>query len=106
MNPVLPPPGESRLRHEGRPLTFQGFVVDALLELGLLHDGSAVAQEQQLAWPRLVAIPVVLGDRHGVLGGGRVAVNAPGANTRRRRFLSAMSLPSSSRCPKSAAPWG
>lgn len=106
MNPALPPPGESRQRHEGRPLTFQGFVVDALLELGLLHDGGAVAQEQQLARPRLVAIPVVLGDRHGVLGGGRVAVNAPGANTRRRRFLSAMSLPSSSRCPESAAPWG
>lgn len=89
-----------------RLLTFQRFVVNALLELGLLHDDGAVAQEQQLARPRLVALPVVLGDGHGVLADGRVAVNAPRANTRRRCLHSALSLPSSSRCPESAAPWG
>lgn len=81
VNPVLPPSG----RPDGDLLTVQRFVVDALLELGLLHDDGAVAQQQQLPRPRLVALPVVFGDWHGVLGGGRVAVNAPCANTGRRR---------------------
>lgn len=54
---------------DGHRLTFQRLVVDALLEFGLLHDDGAVAEQQQLSQPRLVALPVVLGDWHGVLGG-------------------------------------
>lgn len=51
-----------------RPLTFQGSVVNALLEFGLLHNNSAVRGEEQLAGPSLVAFSVILSDWHCILG--------------------------------------
>lgn len=65
--PNAAPSWRIQTKGEGRPLTFQGFVINALLEFGLLYDDGAVGEEQQLAGPRLVALPVVLGDGHGVL---------------------------------------
>lgn len=50
------------------PLTFQSFVVDALLDFALLYDNSTAAGEQQLAGSSLVAFSVVFGNRHCILG--------------------------------------
>lgn len=47
--------------------TCQVGVVNALLDLGLLHDDGRALGEQQLPRPRLVAPPVVLDHRHCVL---------------------------------------
>lgn len=60
--------GQGNARPHPYPIpTCQVGVVNALLDLGLLHNDGRALGEQQLPRPRLVAPPVVLDHRHCVL---------------------------------------